>query len=131
MKRLLSLLLDNVLERVLVLAGRNLLDSARIEAFKAYLHGVAMVRRLFLNVLCVLAGLLLLIFGVILIHVGVWFLLPWTAEVKALVFTGLGLLYMLGGGGMLRHFCSERKWLEVSGAATRLQAIQDRLRSRL
>ena len=130
MKRLLSLFLENVIERVLALTGRNLLDSARIEAFKAYLHGVAAVRRLFLNGLFALGGLLLLTFGIILIHVGAWFLLPWSAEVKALIFLGLGLLYASGGGFMLYYFCHERKWLEISGAAPRLQAIQDRMRSR-
>ncbi|MFA4944272.1 MAG: hypothetical protein WC789_06185 [Lentisphaeria bacterium] len=123
MKYLLKLLLAAWNGRVL---GRFLASakvSARIEAVRLYVQGVAFAHRVFLAGLMVGGSLLLLLLGSILLHAGVWWLLPWSADAKAWAAVGLGGVYLLVAGGVLRHYCRERTWLQATGAEKAIQSV--------
>ena len=93
------------------------IQTLKIEAAKCYLHGVQMVR---LSAI-VLMGLGLVIgficIGMLLFHVGLFILLPWSVEAKAVLGMFLGLAYVVIGCVALRVAMDEKTWMEKSGAA--------------
>jgi len=95
----------------------------KIEAAKAYLHGVRMARLSAIGL--IRAGLMigLVGLGALLFHVGLFVLLPWTIKAKALFGLCLGLAYVVCGGVMLRAATNEKTWMEKSGAAKMLDEV--------
>jgi len=93
------------------------LGLLKIEAAKAYVQGVRMARLSALGLLR--AGLLtgLICLGVLLCHVGLFILLPWSATAKAVLGIVLGLAYVVSGAVALRATMDEKTWMEKSGAA--------------
>lgn len=89
----------------------------KIGVAKSYLRGVRTAK----SATCILMriGLLIgLIFvGALLFHAGLFILLPWTTQMKALFGVLLGLGYMSIGGVVLHRYMGERWWIEASGAA--------------
>ena len=59
--------------------------------------------------------------GVLLFHIGAFFLLPWRMETKAVLSMMLGLSYVVIGGLTLRSVMSEKKWIKKSGLAEMLE----------
>ena len=55
--------------------------------------------------------------GILLVHAGLFILLPWTLEAKAVLGMALGLAYVLIGIVVLRAAMDERMWMEKSGVA--------------
>jgi len=97
----------------------------KIEIAKAYLHGVRMARVSAIGVMQM--GLLIALIGVgaLLLHAGLFILLPWSVNAKAVLGMILGLAYMLGGGYALRAAMGERTWMEKSGAAQMMKEAMD------
>jgi len=93
----------------------------RIEAAKSYLRGVQMARLSGIGLM--LMGLLigLICLGVALLHAGLFILLPWTVEAKAVLGIFLGLVYVITGSVALCAAMSEKKWMEKSGASELLK----------
>jgi len=101
---------------------RNLsLQLLKIEAAKAYLRGVQMARLSALGLL--LMGLMigLICLGVLLCHVGLFILLPWSLAAKAVLGMALGLVYVVIGAVALHAALDEKTWLEKSGANEMLE----------
>jgi ABC-type proline/glycine betaine transport system permease subunit len=123
-KGILSAIVIKVLDNYRHLSIRLL----KIEAAKFYLQGVRIARLSALGV----AGLGLLIglmaMGAVLFHVGLFILLPWCVEAKALLAMLLGLVYVATGGLALRAAMNEKVWMEKSGAADMLNDALDRAR---
>jgi hypothetical protein len=88
----------------------------KIEATKAYLLGVRMARfsALSLMGLGLLIGLIFV--GALLVHTGLFILLPWSVEAKAILGICLGLAYIAIGGIALRVAFDEKTWIIKSGA---------------
>jgi uncharacterized membrane protein HdeD (DUF308 family) len=63
----------------------------------------------------------LICFGVVLFHAGLFILLPWTVEAKAVLGMFLGLAYVVIGGFALRSAMDEKTWMEKSGASEMLE----------
>jgi hypothetical protein len=59
--------------------------------------------------------------GVVLFHVGLFILLPWTVETKAVLGMFLGVTYVVIGVVALRAIMDEKTWMEKSGAAEMLE----------
>ena len=59
--------------------------------------------------------------GVLLLHAGLFILLPWTVEAKAVLGMFLGLAYVVIGGVALHVAMDEKTWMEKSGAAEMLE----------
>ena len=88
----------------------------KIEVAKAYLHGVKTARSSAIGLLCL--GLLigLICVGVMLFHIGLFILLPWSMESKAILGMVLGLIYITTGVIVLRAAMDEKTWMKRSGA---------------
>lgn len=108
----------------LVAIAVKLLDNYRhlsvqlfkIEVAKSYLHGVRLARLSVLGILGLFFLIGLICLGVILFHVGLFLLLPWSLNAKALLGLILGLLYMSVGVVVLVIAMNEKRWMQKSGA---------------
>jgi hypothetical protein len=96
-------------------------DFLRIEAAKSYLHGVRLARLLAIRLL--LLGLLigLICMGVLLFHVGLFILLPYSLETKALLGLLLGITYVIVGSIAVSISLKEKAWMDRSGATAMLK----------
>ena len=97
----------------------------RIEAAKSCLYGVRMARQMAIGLTGVGLVIGLICVGLVLFHVGLFILLPWTVEAKAVFGMSLGLVYMILGVVALRAAMDERTWMEKSGAAKMLREAID------
>lgn len=109
-------ILSGIAARLLADYQRVSIQLLKIEAAKAYVRGVQMARLSAIGLLGMALVIGLMCLGAVLFHVGLFVLLPWTVEAKAVLGMGLGLVYMLGGGVVLRIAMEERTWMEKSGA---------------
>jgi hypothetical protein len=110
-----------------LLAGitAKLLDSWRrlsiqllkIEAAKFYLQGVQMARWSMISLMRTGLAIGLIGVGMLLFHAGLFILLPWTVESKAVLGLFLGLAYAAIGYVMLRAAINEKTWMEKSHVA--------------
>ncbi len=112
LKGLASAIAINMLNTYRTMPGTLL----KIETAKAYVYGVRAARRLTIDLIRYKLLVGMVSFGVILFHAGLFVLLPWTVQTKALVGLCLGLVYVLYGAAMLRSAINEKKWLQKSGA---------------
>jgi hypothetical protein len=120
---------DYLLKGILSAMAIKLVDNYRhlsirlfkIEAAKSYLHGVRMARLSAVGLMRVglLIGLICL--GVLIIHAGLFILLPWTVKTKAVLGVLLGVAYVTAGGGAIRVAMNEKTWMEKSGATEMLK----------
>ena len=109
----------------------NLLDNYRhlsirllkIEVAKSYLQGVRKVRLSAIGLTWVGLAIGLICVGVLLFHVGLFILLPWTVKAKAVLGMLMGLVYVVIGWASLRAAMDERTWMERSGAAEMLKEV--------
>jgi hypothetical protein len=93
----------------------------KIEVTKSYLHGVRMVRLSAIGLMRMGLVIGLIDVGVLLFHAGLFILLPWTVEVKAVLGMFLGLAYVAIGCVALHADMDEKTWMEKSGAAEMLE----------
>jgi hypothetical protein len=107
----------------------KLLDNCRylsvqvlkIEAAKCYLHGVRMARLSAIGLMQMGLVISLIGVGVLLFHAGLFILLPWTAETKAVLGMFLGLAYVAIGCVALHAALVEKTWMGKSGVAEMLE----------
>jgi hypothetical protein len=103
----------------------KLLDSWRrlsiqllkIEAAKFYLQGVQMARWSMISLMRTGLAIGLIGVGMLLFHAGLFILLPWTVESKAVLGLFLGLAYAAIGYATLRAAINEKTWMEKSRVA--------------
>lgn len=103
------------------------IDLLKIEAAKAYLYGVRTARLSALGLMCLGLVIGLICVGVVLFHVGLFILLPWSVETKAVLCMVLGLIYGVGGSLLLRSAMAERTWMEKSGADKMIRKLSNRM----
>jgi hypothetical protein len=107
----------------------KLLDNCRhlsiqvlkIEAAQCYLHGVRMARLSAIGLMRMGLVIGLMGVGVLLFHAGLFILLPWTVETKAILGTFLGLAYVAIGCVALHAAMDEKTWMEKSGVTEMLE----------
>lgn len=100
----------------MVRCRRVSIELLRIEAAKWYLRGLQMTRLSALGLMGMGLVITLIGVGLLLLHAGLFILLPWTVEAKALLGVGLGLVYVVVGAIALRLAMDEKMWMEKSGA---------------
>ena len=120
LKYLLRGILSGIAVKLLDNYRRLSVQLFKIEAAKSYLHGVRMARLSAIGLMSMGLVIALICIGAVLFHVGLFVLLPWSVETKAILAIGLGLAYMVIGGVALRAAMNERRWMETSGAAEML-----------
>lgn len=123
MKNLIAFVLKAVAGGLAAYFGRHVWTAAKIEGVKLYLRGVAGARAAFIGGLWLAVCLFALGLGIILIHLGLLILLPWSLPVKALVILGLGVFYAAVASGILIHCCREKTWLRKSGAEKAMESV--------
>jgi hypothetical protein len=90
------------------------LEWLRLEAALWYVRGVRTARAAFLSVLLLAVCVLLAAAGFVLVHIGLYALLPWPANARTLLI--LGAFYLLLAGWSLWWVCSEKTWMRYSNA---------------
>jgi len=125
-KGILKGLLSAFIVKVMEDYRRLSIQLLRIEAAKAYLQGVQMARMSALGLMLMGLTIGLICVGVVIFHVGLFILLPWSVEAKAVLGMILGLAYAITGGLLLRFAMDERAWMERSGAANLLKKALDK-----
>ncbi len=122
-------MLQNLLKGMLSVIVIKLLDNYRqlsvqllkIEAAKSYLHVVKIARLSAIGSMWKGLFIACIVLGAILFHAGLFILLPWTLEAKAVLAMSLGLAYMLIGAGLLHTVLRESVWMNKSGATAMLK----------
>jgi hypothetical protein len=97
----------------------------KIEATRFYLYGVQMARLFAIGLMRMGFSIALTGFGVLLFHAGLFILLPWSEESKAVLALFLGLAYTAIGYGALRAAMDEKTWMEKSGVVEMLEDATD------
>ncbi len=120
LKYLLKSILSGIAVKLFDNYRRLSVQLLKIEAAKVYLHGVRVARLSAIGLIGLGLTIALICIGAVLLHVGLFILLPWCVETKAVIAICLGLAYMLIGGLAIRAAIDERSWMEKSGAAKML-----------
>ncbi len=97
------------------------LQLLRIEAAKCYLHGVQMARLSAIGLMRMGLVIVWIGVGLLLLHAGLFVLLPWSVATKAVIAMLLGLTYVIVGGLALRAAMDERTWMKKSGVTEMLE----------
>ena len=121
-------MINHLLKSALSAVAGSLLENYRhasirllkIEATKAYVHGVRIVRLSALGLMGLGLVIGLICVGALLFHVGLFILLPWTVKAKALFGMILGAVYVITGGAALYAALDEKTWMQKSGAVKML-----------
>jgi hypothetical protein len=129
-------MVKNLLKGILASFAAKLLDNYRrlsvqllkIEAAKSYLHGVQMARLSAIGLMRMGLEIGLICVGVLLFHAGLFILLPWTVEIKAVLGMLLGVAYVVIGVVALHASMDEKTWMEKSGADELLEEAMDQFK---
>ena len=101
------------------------LQLLKIEAAKFYLQGVQMARWSMISLMRMGLAIGLIGVGMLLFHAGLFILLPWTVESKAVLGLFLGLAYAAIGYVTLHANINEKTWMEKSRVAEILEEATD------
>ena len=107
--------------RLLDTYRRLSIQLLKVEVAKSYLHGVRLARLSAIGLMRMGLYIALIALGVLLLHAGLFILLPWSLAAKAVLGMILGLVYAILGGVALRMALDEGAWLSKSGAADMLK----------
>jgi hypothetical protein len=97
-----------------------------IEAAKVYVQGVRMARLSAIGLMRMGLKIGLIVVGALLFHAGLFILLPWSVESKAVLGMFLGSAYVAIGSAALHAAMDEKAWMEKSGIAEILEETTDR-----
>jgi len=92
----------------------------KIETAKFYLRGVQIARLSAIGLIRMGLVIGLIGVGAVIFHAGLFILLPWTVETKAVLGMLLGLVYAVVGYAALRAAMDEKTWMQKSGVAEML-----------
>lgn len=120
-KHLLKGIMAGIVVKLLDNCRQLSIQLLKIEVTKSYLHCVRMARLSAVGLMWMTLVVALMCIGALLLHVGLFVILPWSVEAKAVLGMCLGLLYMAVGGIVLRAATNERTWMEKSGAVEMLK----------
>jgi hypothetical protein len=95
----------------------------RIEVAKWYLSAVHMARVSAIGLVGMGLAITLICVGVLILHGGLFVLLPYTVKAKAIFAVVLGLGYVIIGSVALRGCMNEKTWMDKSGAAKMLADV--------
>ncbi len=115
--------LSAVAVRLLVNYQHLSIAMLRIESAKSYLQGVRLARLSALGLMRMMLVIALISGGALLLHAGVFVLLPWSVKAKALLALLLGAVYVTTGVAVLRAALAEKTWLERSGCMKMLDEL--------
>ncbi len=121
LKALLKGTLSAIAIRLLDNYRRMSMQLLKIEVAKAYLHGIRVARLSAIGLMGLGLLIALIAVGVLLLHAGLFILLPWSLAAKAVLSMVLGLVYIMLGAGALRMAMDEKAWMTKSGATDMLK----------
>jgi hypothetical protein len=101
----------------------------KIEAATAYLHGLQLVRQSAIGLIRIGLVIALIGIGVLLLHAGLFILLPWSLQAKAILGLCLGTAYVIAGTVALCTTMNQKRWMEKSGASKMLKEITEQPRT--
>jgi uncharacterized membrane protein len=99
------------------------IQVVKLEAATCYLRGVRVARESTIGLVRLGLVLGLMGTGLLLVHAGLFIVLPWSLPAKALLAVALGLVYIIVGAIALRVALAEKTWLEKSGALAVLKDV--------
>lgn len=92
----------------------DVIDFVKLEVSKAYLYSLACVRDAYLSLLFHLFAIVLALAGFLLIHLALFFLLPWSLQVNALILLIVGILYLAISLLYIIKKASKKNWQKMS-----------------
>ncbi len=106
----------------------NLFFELIINLFKSrcltvYIRIIERLRGFFIRGLTALFCLMLVISGFLIIHVALFFYLPWDLETKALVLLIVGLTYFFVPLTLICWLYSKPQWIKMSGAEEMIENL--------
>ncbi len=101
----------------------TLIRPLKIEALKMYIKAVGIAREFSIWTLTAISALLLGAIAFVMVHVGVFIILPISLETKGLLILILGVVYGLIACYCLKDMCSEKAWLDMSKASEMLNDV--------
>jgi len=128
LKNLLKGILSTIVIKRLAHYRHLSIQLLKIEAAKSYLHGVRLVRLSALGLMGMGLVISLIFVGVLLFHAGLFILLPWPLEAKAVLGICLGMVYMVIGGLVLCAAMKEKTWMQKSGASELLKEATEQIK---
>ena len=120
-KNIIKGLLAGITIRLMDSWRRLSIQLLKIEAAKFYLHVVQMARWSMISLMRTGLAIGLIGVGMLLFHAGLFILLPWTVESKAILGLFLGLAYAAIGYVMLHAAVNEKTWMEKSRVAEMME----------
>lgn len=102
---------------------RKGLELVKITAASYYVQGLKALRKHLLLLFLFLFSMVLLAATVVVVPVAMVLVAPWTAAVKVIVLTSLGVLYVSAVLIGLKSIFSEEKWMKASGFQELLDSI--------
>lgn len=99
-------------------------DLVKIRGAIWYLQAVRTARSFYLLGLVTTLGAVLAGAGFVLLHIGLYVLLP--APANAITLMGLGVIYIAAGIFIIVGFSSEKRWMKTSGASKTCAALTSR-----
>jgi|GEM_PF-5555674 len=99
---------------ILVSLFEPVIDFVKLEISKAYICGVACVRAVYLSLLFHLFAIVLALAGFLLIHFALFFLLPWSLQVNALILLIAGVIYVAIPLLYIAKKASTKNWAKMS-----------------
>jgi len=95
---------------------RPIVDFAKLELLRVYLNGVHSVRQLFISLLCQVFAVILALVGFLMIHMALFFLLPFSLQINALILLCVGVLYVTFSVIYVIRKSSVKHWIKLSRA---------------
>jgi hypothetical protein len=93
-----------------------LINMVKREILKIYVRGVDQIRLVFVSGLLAVFWVMLAFSGFVMIHIALFFLLPWSPQTNALILLFTGAIYFLIATLSIAKISSRRTWMKMSGA---------------
>jgi hypothetical protein len=93
-----------------------LINIVKRELLKIYIRGVDQIRLVFVSGLLAVFWVMLAFSGFLMVHIALFFLLPWSPQTNAIVLLGIGASYFVIATLFIARLSSRRTWMKMSGA---------------
>jgi len=91
-----------------------IVDYVTCEISKAYMTGVEGLRRVFLSLLLQVFAVVLALAGFLLIHLAIFFLLPWSQQVSSIIMLVIGVFYIAIAVTYIMKKSSAKNWRKIA-----------------
>lgn len=99
------------------------MDLVKMKTLTYYIKGVKTLRLMYLGIFLLLLLFIFMINGFFLIHLAVFYYIPWSRDAKLLAIFSLGMGYFLIPLGIYLYCASQKYWMRLSKANSMIQNV--------